>query len=101
MFETTYKFQEIPVTLGDVEVMMVTGTATLEGDIVPHDYGFAVTAIELDGNLDSDYRIKRKAKLEPGRDLFEAMLFHRIKNRIEQSKDTSDHFYEQFEREAA
>ncbi|MEX3008332.1 hypothetical protein [Hoeflea sp. TYP-13] len=97
MFSTDYFFEEIPVCIGDVEVMMVTGTATLEGEDGAHDYGFCVVDIVLDGNLDGSYRDKRTVHLDPGAAIFQQLLFNQIAKRIEKSKDASEHFYAELE----
>lgn len=49
MFDTEYSF-EIELTIGNGEYATFTGTALLEGETGPHDYGFSCTGIKLDGN---------------------------------------------------
>ncbi|MCP4318220.1 MAG: hypothetical protein GY789_19950 [Hyphomicrobiales bacterium] len=68
MFDTEYEFEELPVVIGTTEIAMCSGTALLEGEAGPHDYGFFVTGITLEGNLDGDYRDKRRTQICAGSD---------------------------------
>lgn len=102
MFETEYFFEELPVTIGGVEIAMATGTAVLEGEEGPYDYGFSVTGIELEGNLIGDYRDKRTVTINTKSDDPAAvMLFGQLAKRIENDKAASDHFYTELEEHQA
>ncbi|MEM6462822.1 MAG: hypothetical protein AAF724_12990 [Pseudomonadota bacterium] len=95
MFETEYIFEELPVLVGTTEIAMCSGRAYLEGDIAPHDYGYRVYSIVLDGNLDGQYREKRSVEIcERSSDVFCAQLFRRLAERIESSTDAAEFFYD-------
>ena len=93
MFDTEYEFEELPILIGTTEIAMCTGTALLEGEAGPNDYGFAVTGITLDGNLDGQYRDKRQVRICAGSDdPFCALLFRKIADRIEADGGASECF---------
>lgn len=94
MFSTEYPFDEIPLAIGQIEIANFSGTALLEGENGPHDYGFSVVCIELNGNLVGSYRDKRTVNLEPGKTMFEMLIFNQIKDYIEADKAAKDHFYD-------
>ncbi|MEX3008597.1 hypothetical protein [Hoeflea sp. TYP-13] len=94
MFDTEFYFEELPILIGKTEIAMCTGTALLEGEYDCHDYGFFVTGIALDGNLDGSYRDKRRVRISAASDdPFCALLFRRIADRIEADSAAADHFY--------
>lgn len=94
MFDMEYEFEELPVLIGTTEIAMCSGTALLEGEIHPHDYGFAVTGITLEGNLDGHYRDKRRVQIcARSDDPFCALLFRRLADRIESDDDAAASFY--------
>ena len=93
MFDTEYTFEELPIVLGKAEVACCSGTALLEGEIGPHDYGFFVTGIALDGTRVGDYRDKRQVQICPSSDdPFSALLFRMLAERIEDDGDAAEHF---------
>lgn len=93
MFDTEYAFEELPITLGTTEIASCTGTALLEGEIGPHDYGFFVTGIALDGNHVGNYRDQRQVQICPrSDDPFGALLFRILAERIEDDGDAAEHF---------
>lgn len=94
MFDTEYSFEELPLSVGTIEVTFCTGTALLEGDVGTHDYGFSVTGIELDGNLLGNYRDKRTLQISEGHDdPFCALLFQKLASRLQADSCAADHYY--------
>ncbi len=94
MFDTEYHFEEMPLVLGTAEVSLFTGTAFLEGEIGPHDYGFAVTGIALDGNLVGNYRDKRTVRISKrSDDPLSSLLFEHLSRQIEADASASEFFY--------
>ena len=94
MFDTEYPFEEIALTIGTCEIAVCSGTALLEGEAGPHDYGFTVTGIALDGNRVGDYRDKRTVRISTrSDDPFSAALFERLAGCIEADRAANDHFY--------
>lgn len=94
MFDTEYPFEDIAVTIGTTEVASCSGVAILEGETGPHDYGFAVTGIALDGHRLGDYCDKRVVRISNrSDDPFCMLLFERLSGSIEADQAASDHYY--------
>ncbi len=94
MFDTEFIFEELPLTIGETEFAMCSGTALLEGEAGMHDYGFAVTGIVLEGNLVGNYRDKRDIRLSRCTDdPYCALLFRQLAERIESDRAAAEHFY--------
>lgn len=94
MFDTEYPFEDIALTIGTSEIAVCSGTALLEGETGPHDYGFAVTGIALDGNRIGDYCDRRVVRISNrSDDPFCTLLFERLSCCIEADRAASDHFY--------
>jgi len=96
MFTTQYSFEELPVCIGVTEIAHCSGTALLEGEVGPHDYGFRVIGVELQGNLAGDYRDKRQVVLNTGSDdPLALILFRNIARAIERDCCAADHYYDE------
>ncbi len=94
MFDTEYHFEELPLSIGCIEIAHCSGTAMLEGENGPHDYGFSVTGIELDGHLINDYRDNRTVQIsEKSDDVFHTLLFQNLAANIMADRDAAEHFY--------
>lgn len=94
MFDTQYAFEDIALTIGTSEIAVCSGTALLEGEAGPHDYGFTVTGIALDGNRIGDYRDKRVVRISNrSDDPFCTLLFELLSDSIKADGAASDHFY--------
>ncbi len=93
MFDTEYPFEELPPVLGTAEVSLFTGTAHLEGAIGPHDYGFTVTGIALDGILVGNYRDKRTVRISKrSDDPLSSLPFEHLSRQIEADASASEFF---------
>jgi hypothetical protein len=94
MFDTEYIFEDIPVTIGTAEFASCSGTALLHGETGPHDYGYGVAGITLDGNRIGDYCDKRVIRIsERSDDPFCVLLFERLSAGIEADGAASEHYY--------
>lgn len=101
MAECTHDF-EIPLTIGTVEVADFTGTALLNGEDGPHDYGFEVIGIELEGNRAGDFADKQHIMISSkSDDPFCKLLFERLAKVIEASESASTDYYSAVQQEAA
>ena len=93
MIDTQYQFEELPILVGTIEIACCTGTALLEGETGPHDYGFSVTGIALEGHHVADYRDRRLVQISAGcDDPLGALIFARLAERIERDVDAQEHF---------
>lgn len=102
MFECTHTFEEIPFSICTGEYALFSGTALLEGEDGPHDYGFKCIGIELAGNLIGDFADKRKAIINAkSDDPLHKLLFERLAKAIEASDSASTDYYSAVEQEAA
>lgn len=98
MFDTEYTFEELALTIGNVEVALFDGVAHLAGEVGPHDYGFECVEIELNGNAIGNYADKRTLRIHAkSEDPFLRMLFHKLKDQIEADKSAEAHFYAELE----
>ncbi len=94
MFDTEFHFEEMPLVIGTAEIALCSGTAYLEGEAGPHDYGFAVTGIALDGNLVGNYRDKRTVRISKrSDDPLSVLLFEHLSRRIEADAMASEFYY--------
>ncbi len=94
MFDTEYQFDEMPLSIGTTEIATCSGTAHLEGESGPHDYGFTVTGIALDGSVIGNYCDKRTVRISRrSDDPFSAMVFQLLAQRIEGDPAASEFFY--------
>ena len=94
MFDTEYPFDELPLLVGTTEIAVCSGTAHLEGETGPHDYGFVVTGIALDGNVIGDYRDKRTIRISRrSDDPFCVLLFEQLARRIEADSSACEFFH--------
>ncbi|MCR9139365.1 MAG: hypothetical protein NXI27_25420 [Alphaproteobacteria bacterium] len=94
MFDTEYAFEDVAITVGITEIASCSGTALLEGETGPHDYGFDVTGISLDGNRIGDYCDKRVVRISNrSDDPFCKFLFERLTGSLKADQSASDHYY--------
>ncbi len=93
MFDTEYKFEELPLIIGTVEHSLFDGVAALDQD---EGETFIITAIELTGNTRGDYSDKRTTTIHPKHDdPFCVLLFNRLSEALYANKHVQETFAEE------